>query len=73
MADTENHLIRVLDLKHKKVTTLAGTGKQSPGQGTGGALRETALNSPWDLLIVGRTLYVAMAGARSDLGACPGD
>ncbi len=64
VADTENHLIRVLDLKHKKVTTLAGTGKQSPGKGTEGALRETALNSPWDLLIVGRTLYVAMAGAH---------
>jgi DNA-binding beta-propeller fold protein YncE len=64
VADTENHLIRVLDLKHKKVTTLAGTGKQSPGQGAGGLLRETALNSPWDLLIVGRTLYVAMAGSQ---------
>ncbi len=64
VADTENHLIRVLDLKHRKVTTLAGTGKQSPGKGAEGGLRETALNSPWDLQIVGRTLYVAMAGAH---------
>jgi hypothetical protein len=64
VADTENHLIRVLDLRHKRVTTLAGTGKQAIGRGVGGPLRETALNSPWDLLIVNRMLYVAMAGAH---------
>ena len=64
VADTENHLIRVLDLRHKRVTTLAGTGRQAVGRGVGGPLRETALNSPWDLLIVNRMLYVAMAGAH---------
>jgi DNA-binding beta-propeller fold protein YncE len=64
VADTENHLIRVLDLRHKKVSTLAGTGRQAAGRGAGGGLRETALNSPWDLLIVNRVLYVAMAGAH---------
>jgi DNA-binding beta-propeller fold protein YncE len=64
VADTENHLIRVLDLRHKKVSTLAGTGKQAAGRGAGGLLRETPLNSPWDLLIVNRVLYVAMAGAH---------
>jgi thiol-disulfide isomerase/thioredoxin len=64
VADTENHLIRVLDLRHKRVSTLAGTGRQAAGRGVDGPLRETALNSPWDLLIVNRMLYVAMAGAH---------
>ena len=30
VADTENHAIRAVDLKAKTVTTIAGTGKQSP-------------------------------------------
>lgn len=64
VADTENQLIRVLDLRQKKVSTLAGTGKQATNRSTGGALRQTALNSPWDLLIVNHTLYVAMAGSH---------
>jgi DNA-binding beta-propeller fold protein YncE len=64
VADTENHLIRVLDLRHKKVSTLAGTGKQAPGRVLAGPLRETPLNSPWDLALVDRVLYVAMAGAH---------
>jgi thiol-disulfide isomerase/thioredoxin len=64
VADTENHLIRVLDLGKKTVATLAGTGHQSMGRGTGGHLHETSLSSPWDLAIVGRTLYIAMAGSH---------
>jgi DNA-binding beta-propeller fold protein YncE len=64
VADTENHLIRVLDLRHKKVSTLAGTGKQALGRALGGPLRETALSSPWDLATVNRMLYVAMAGSH---------
>jgi DNA-binding beta-propeller fold protein YncE len=31
VADTENHLIRAVDLKARKVTTIAGTGKQGHG------------------------------------------
>jgi thiol-disulfide isomerase/thioredoxin len=64
VADTENHLIRVLDLEHKTVSTLAGTGLQDHRRSAGGALRETPLNSPWDVVVVNRTLYVAMAGAQ---------
>ena len=30
VADTENHLIRRVDLKARTVKTIAGTGKQSP-------------------------------------------
>ncbi|HVG28694.1 MAG TPA: thioredoxin-like domain-containing protein [Pyrinomonadaceae bacterium] len=67
VADTENHLIRRVDLKARTVTTVAGTGQQSrahPGDDGAAATpaRATALNSPWDLQLVGRRLYIAMAG-----------
>ncbi|PYS63141.1 MAG: hypothetical protein DMF76_07410, partial [Acidobacteria bacterium] len=61
IADTENHLIREVDLKLKTVKTVAGTGRQSR-EPEAGMARSTALNSPWDLQLVGRTLYIAMAG-----------
>ncbi len=62
VADTENHLIRKIDLSARKVETLAGTGQQARSRGPGGALRETPLNSPWDLSIHDGILYIAMAG-----------
>src|SRR5438132_2439633 len=62
VADTENHLIREIDLKAKTVKTIAGTGQQSREYGQSGPARSIALNSPWDLQLVGRTLYIAMAG-----------
>jgi len=62
VADTENHLIREVDLKSKTVKTIAGTGQQSHEYGESGPARNVALNSPWDLQLVGRTLYIAMAG-----------
>lgn len=62
VADTENHLIRQIDLKSKTVTTIAGTGEQMRAYGSSGPARQVPLNSPWDLQLVGRTLYIAMAG-----------
>ncbi len=62
IADTENHLIRLVDLKARTVKTIAGTGKQSHDHFKQGPAREVGLNSPWDLQLVGRTLYIAMAG-----------
>ena len=69
VADTENHALRKVDLKAMRVSTIAGDGIQSrgpwPGEGTDrfvAAPSETGLNSPWDLLIHGEDLYIAMAG-----------
>jgi thiol-disulfide isomerase/thioredoxin len=62
VADTENHLLRRVDLKARTVQTVAGTGKQSHEYFETGPARNVALNSPWDLQLVGRTLYIAMAG-----------
>ncbi len=62
VADTENHLLRRVNLKTKVVETIAGTGVQSRAYGERGAARSIALNSPWDLQLAGRTLYIAMAG-----------
>lgn len=62
VADTENHLIRKVDIQRKTVQTIAGTGEQArrfnvEGQGT-----SVALNSPWDMVLIGDVLYIAMAG-----------
>lgn len=77
VADNENHLLRKVDLDKKTVTTIAGTGRQSrfPWPGVNqddanapvprhfvGPPLETALSSPWDLLIHKNDLYIAMAG-----------
>jgi len=64
VADTENHLIRKLDLKAKIVTTIAGTGKQAEFMASGGMGISSPLNSPWDLAYVEGKLYIAMAGAH---------
>jgi DNA-binding beta-propeller fold protein YncE len=64
VADTENHLIRRVDLTKKTVETVAGTLRQSEEYGivAPGPTLKTALSSPWDLQLAGRSLYVAMAG-----------
>ena len=64
VADTENHLIRRVDLKSHKVETAAGTGQLSYEKLKSGPARSVGLNSPWDLQLVGRTLYIAMAGTH---------
>ena len=42
--------------------TIAGTGQQSHDYFQTGPARTIALSSPWDLQLVGRVLYIAMAG-----------
>lgn len=62
VADTSNQLIRRVDLATKKVETVAGNGFQGRDASGGRSAATTMLNSPWDLLIVGRQLFIAMAG-----------
>ncbi|MCS6863417.1 MAG: alkyl hydroperoxide reductase, partial [Abditibacteriales bacterium] len=62
VADTENHAIRVVDFEKRRVSTVAGTGRQARYWPSGGNARETDLSSPWDVVLVGETLYIAMAG-----------
>ncbi|HVM32232.1 MAG TPA: thioredoxin-like domain-containing protein, partial [bacterium] len=64
VADTENHAIRLIDLKAKTVTTLAGTGKQARRLNQEGKGKTLDLNSPWDVLKKGDLLYIAMAGSH---------
>jgi thiol-disulfide isomerase/thioredoxin len=76
VADTENHLIREVDLETQRVRTVAGVGTQGrnpfPGHDPAkplslrgpwaGQAVKTALSSPWDLHWHRRKLLVAMAG-----------
>ncbi|QGJ71877.1 NHL repeat-containing protein 2 [Planctomycetales bacterium 10988] len=77
VADTANHAIRKIDLKKQEVKTISGTGEQRRGPWPGvtqSLFGSTAkdgfyaepkgmeLNSPWDLLIHGDYMYIAMAG-----------
>ena len=64
VADTENHAVRVTDLRARTVAAVAGTGRQAGWGASGGAARETALNSPWDLQLTRGLLFVAMAGSH---------
>ncbi len=80
VADTENHLLRKVDLTAKKVTTIAGTGKKgsawasafgedanSPAAAGPAGPRTpltTSLSSPWALWRQDRDLYIAMAGTH---------
>jgi thiol-disulfide isomerase/thioredoxin/sugar lactone lactonase YvrE len=64
VADRKNNLIRELDLKAQTVRTSAGTGEQNDERSRGGPALTTGLNSPWDLLLKGDTLYIAMAGSH---------
>lgn len=62
VADTDNHALRRIDLAQGRVTTLAGTGKQSYGRSGGRIGTEQGLNSPWGLALHEDKLYIAMAG-----------
>lgn len=64
VADTENHLIRKLDLQKKTVQTIAGNGNKADYMAAGGMGTASPLNSPWDLAFSDGNLYIAMAGAH---------
>lgn len=73
VADTENHAIRKVDFGARNVATIVGTGEQAAFIHPPGILdiappgvpgRRIPLNSPWDLVLVGKKLYIAMAGSH---------
>lgn len=59
VADAGNHSIRAIALDTGDVRTLAGIGRQARTQRD---LDAGALSSPWDVVLDGGTMYVAMAG-----------
>jgi DNA-binding beta-propeller fold protein YncE len=62
VADRKNNLIRALDLKKKTVGTIAGTAEKGEMRRFGGPALKTGLNSPWDLYLIGKRLFIAQAG-----------
>ena len=62
IADTENHIVRRVNLEKRTVQTVAGTGLQTHDYFKSGPALTISLSSPWDLTLAGRTLYIAMAG-----------
>lgn len=66
VADTENHLIRKVNLRTKQVSTIAGTGEQARLQIVRSSIRPLGvkLASPWDLCLQDDDLYIAMAGSH---------
>jgi DNA-binding beta-propeller fold protein YncE len=64
VADEPNHAIRAIDLASGQVTSVAGSGEQGYDRLGGGPGREVSLSSPWDLALVDRRLWIAMAGTH---------
>ncbi len=65
VADTANHLLRVLDLDAGTATTVAGTGRPwRPGEATSGPARDISLSTPWDVAIWQDEAVIAMAGTH---------
>ncbi len=62
VADTNNHVVRRIDLQNALVVTVAGTGEPVHGSHRGGPAREVPLSSPWDVVAHRGRLFVAMAG-----------
>lgn len=65
ICDARNHCLRRADLVTGVVTTVAGTGRMGMGLHRGPAPgRSVELRSPWDVIVDGDMLYIAMAGSH---------
>lgn len=67
VADTENHAIRAIDLRSKRVSTASGHGAQSNAKPRAAEAKRAGLSSPWDIAqdpSFPHILYIAMAGCH---------
>ncbi|XP_016067646.1 PREDICTED: NHL repeat-containing protein 2 isoform X1 [Miniopterus natalensis] len=72
VADTENHLIRKIDLDAETVSTVAGIGIQGADKEGGAEGEQQPISSPWDVVLGssgsevqrGDILWIAMAGTH---------
>jgi hypothetical protein len=64
VADTGNHALRRIDLRQRRVDTLAGQGWRGPPLLLGQDARNAILASPWDLALDGDHLYFTNAGTH---------
>ncbi|XP_073451957.1 NHL repeat-containing protein 2 isoform X1 [Aquarana catesbeiana] len=65
VADTENHLIRKIDLEMLTVSTIAGTGSQGVDKVGGAQGIQQPISSPWDVAVFSPgLLWIAMAGTH---------
>jgi len=63
VADTDNHLLRLINLKSERVITLGGTGEQGTDKVGGKPGPLQPISSPWDVTRVNeKCVAVAMAG-----------
>jgi thiol-disulfide isomerase/thioredoxin len=62
VADAKNNAIRKVDLKHRMVSTAAGTGELDYYFLDDSLDVPVNPNSPWDLLIYGESMFIANAG-----------
>ncbi|KAK5850887.1 hypothetical protein PBY51_001724 [Eleginops maclovinus] len=70
VADTENHLIRKIDLLEGRVSTVAGVGTQGTDKEGGALGTQQPISSPWDVTLgtaggsEDNVLWIAMAGTH---------
>jgi len=64
VADTENHLLRRIDVAAGRVRTVCGTGRQGHFLAGTGPAREVGISSPWDVALDESRLYFANAGTH---------
>ena len=64
VADTENHAVRLVDLRRRTVRTILGDGTKGFDLEAGKAGASQRLNSPWDVCLSkdGSQVFIAMAG-----------
>ena len=55
---------RVVDTKARRVNALAGNGTQGRDYNGGKSGHEQSISTPWDVLVEGGQVFIAMAGTH---------